>query len=212
MKVDAVQTDTMNLDSMNNDIVEGEFMDDDSMDIDYMQFRCKYCPGPDWCEENEFYEVGGLHPVLIGDSLRNGRYTVLHKLGYGGFSTVWLAHDQEAERYVALKILSVAGSRSVNEIAIQRHIFGSGTARDDLPISKIIDRFSFKGPNGRHNCLVLQMAGPSLRVLYDQSVKLKPEYARNLAGQITNIIAKLHARNIAVGDLTPGNILLGIKV
>lgn len=31
------------------------------------------------------------------------------------------------------------------------------------------------------------------------------------ADQITNIIAKLHARNIAVGDLTPGSILLGIK-
>ncbi|KAK5077816.1 hypothetical protein LTR70_004397 [Exophiala xenobiotica] len=211
MKTDAGQTDTVNLDSVINDLVDGENMEDDSMDIDYSQFRRKYCPGPDWCEENEFYEVGGLHPVLIGDTFHNGRYTVLHKLGYGGFSTVWLARDQQAERYVALKILSVAGSRSVNEIAIQRHIFGSGTARDDLPISRIIDRFTFKGPNGRHTCLVLQMAGPSLKVLYDQNVKLQPKYARNLAGQITRIIAELHARDIAVGDLTPGNILLGIK-
>ena len=39
-------------------------------------------------ENVEAYRPGGLHPVLIGDELGTGRYRVLHKLGYGGFSTI----------------------------------------------------------------------------------------------------------------------------
>lgn len=39
------------------------------------------------------YCPGGYHPVHIGDSFNGGRYKILHKLGFGAFSTVWLARD-----------------------------------------------------------------------------------------------------------------------
>ena len=39
------------------------------------------------------YRPGGYHPVTLGDTFKNGRYHVRHKLGWGGFSTVWLAKD-----------------------------------------------------------------------------------------------------------------------
>lgn len=37
--------------------------------------------------------TGGYHPVEIGD-LYSNRYTVVRKLGWGHFSTVWLAKDK----------------------------------------------------------------------------------------------------------------------
>jgi len=39
------------------------------------------------------YKKGGYHPIHLGDRLSNGRYKVLHKLGWGGYSTVWAARD-----------------------------------------------------------------------------------------------------------------------
>lgn len=39
------------------------------------------------------YRVGGYHPISLGDSFKDGRYKVLHKLGWGGYSTVWAAKD-----------------------------------------------------------------------------------------------------------------------
>jgi serine/threonine-protein kinase SRPK3 len=47
-------------------------------------------------EENVLnYRPGGYHPVVLGDTLKDGRYKIHHKLGYGGFSTVWVARDSK---------------------------------------------------------------------------------------------------------------------
>lgn len=51
-------------------------------------------------EALEAYRPGGYHPVSLGDSFLDGRYVIRNKLGYGGYSTVWLARDETAE-YVA---------------------------------------------------------------------------------------------------------------
>lgn len=41
------------------------------------------------------YRAGGYHPLHLGDRLKSGRYEVLHKLGWGGYATVWLGKDHE---------------------------------------------------------------------------------------------------------------------
>ena len=47
-------------------------------------------------EENVLnYRPGGFHPIVLGDTLKDGRYKIHHKLGYGGFSTVWVARDSK---------------------------------------------------------------------------------------------------------------------
>lgn len=52
-----------------------DFVNDDLHNGEHPQ---RYCPG-------------GLHPVHIHERLDSDRYTILHKLGYGASSTVWLA-------------------------------------------------------------------------------------------------------------------------
>lgn len=44
-------------------------------------------------EGTEDYRRGGYHAVRIGDSFKGGAYIVQSKLGWGHFSTVWLAWD-----------------------------------------------------------------------------------------------------------------------
>ncbi|KKA16436.1 hypothetical protein T310_9980 [Rasamsonia emersonii CBS 393.64] len=39
------------------------------------------------------YQKGGYHPITLGSFLNNKRYKILHKLGWGGYSTVWAARD-----------------------------------------------------------------------------------------------------------------------
>ena len=39
------------------------------------------------------YKKGGYHPTHLGDRFKDGRYQILHKLGWGAYATVWLAKD-----------------------------------------------------------------------------------------------------------------------
>lgn len=41
------------------------------------------------------YEAGGYHPLALGDVLEGGRYKILHKLGWGSYSTTWAAKDHK---------------------------------------------------------------------------------------------------------------------
>ena len=60
------------------------------------------------CGDSDFegiggYKRGGYHPVHVGE-VYNNRYTVLRKLGWGHFSTVWLCDDARTGEQVALKV------------------------------------------------------------------------------------------------------------
>ena len=54
-------------------------------------------------ERLDNYRPGGYHPIRIGDNLQE-RYRIVHKLGYGSFSTTWLARDEQLAKYVAVKV------------------------------------------------------------------------------------------------------------
>lgn len=55
-------------------------------------------------ESLEHYCPGGYHPVHLGDTFSAGRYEVIHKLGHGSYSTVWLCKDIPQQRYVSVKV------------------------------------------------------------------------------------------------------------
>jgi hypothetical protein len=46
-------------------------------------------------EDPDNYYGGRYFPVKLGDTFKSGRYRVIHKLGWGGFATVWLARDMQ---------------------------------------------------------------------------------------------------------------------
>lgn len=61
------------------------------------QWRFEPLTVPTECIES--YRPGGLHPVHLDDMLHAGRYKVIRKLGYGAFSTVWLAQDRGTQPF-----------------------------------------------------------------------------------------------------------------
>ena len=52
----------------------------------------------EWPEENltsTMIEEGGFYPARLGEAFDEGRFVITRKLGYGGFSSVWLARDRK---------------------------------------------------------------------------------------------------------------------
>ncbi|KAL8689620.1 MAG: hypothetical protein Q9218_004746 [Villophora microphyllina] len=110
------------------------------------------------------YNPKHLLPVRYGQSI-NERYTVISKLGYGGRSTVWLAHDTlrgqwQSNRYVALKICGNAYASTEDaehETNVCRHVTATNPKHEGYPyVRTLLDSFAVIGPDGKHMCLVFE--------------------------------------------------------
>ena len=96
----------------------------------------------DAIEDIEDYQPGGYHSISVGDTFDHGRFRVLHKLGFGGSSTVWLGRNQREEgdqsRIVTLLAMraDVPSSKvpsEIPELAISQKL------RASLPPSEFVD-------------------------------------------------------------------------
>lgn len=166
-------------------------------------------PDYDWIpgvESLDRYEPGGYHPVAIGEVL-DERYRIVDKLGSGGYSTVWLARDTTANRYVAVKI-GIADSESTRlEVKTITALStpsssASGLGRRFMPT--ILDEFEIWGPNGNHCCYSTTPARGSLRAARDLGGLFKLDVARALAGKLALAVAYMHAQGYAHGGTVTG--------
>ncbi|KAI1425415.1 kinase-like domain-containing protein [Xylaria sp. FL1777] len=160
------------------------------------------------------YRPGGYHPVRLGDQLKSGRYKILHKVGWGGYSTTWAARDQKHQKYVAVKI-SVSEAESTREAGILRLISSltGNTHTGRKHIVQLLDSFSITGPNGKHQCLVLELLGPSIPELIDSHLRddrLPGQAARSIARQVLMGVDFLAQLDIGHGDIHARNIVLAI--
>ncbi|EFY84826.1 protein kinase domain protein [Metarhizium acridum CQMa 102] len=161
----------------------------------------------DQVEELTWYEPGGYHPVGIGDHFRH-RYRIVHKLGHGACSTIWLAQDLQRMKYVSLKI--AIADWETSEADILSRLANSTKKLPSTLIPSLIECFSFEGPNGKHQCLVTEVARCSLAASKEaSSIRLFPlQVARVLAAQLTIAVHQIHLQGYVHGDLHLGNILL----
>jgi serine/threonine protein kinase len=160
-------------------------------------------------ENVERYKPGGYHPVDIGDTITNGDdgYTVAHKLGYGGFSTVWLvkrrrkdsAGQEVPDTFHALKVLRAdLGDVPANpELDFLQRLGQVGGRSSHPNILLLEDSFTISGPNGQHRCLVFPVLGPNLNASKVRS--LTPSQRHHTCQQLASAVAFLHSHDVCHG-------------
>jgi hypothetical protein len=201
---------------------------DDNDDLGENQSNCDEDYSDDGDEGQEGYKPGGYHPVSIGDKFNGGRYTVIEKLGWGHFSTVWMAYDKHAAsnnrpEFVALKVQKSAPhyrEAALDEIELLNSVtstlrtpavIAEAGASFDPCVVLLYDYFDHVGPNGKHMCMTFEMLGENLlKVIkkYDyQGIPIP--VVKNMVRQMCVGLDYLHRHcSIIHTDLKPENVLI----
>ncbi|XP_078677077.1 SRSF protein kinase 1-like isoform X6 [Branchiostoma floridae x Branchiostoma belcheri] len=165
-------------------------------------------------EDPQDYCKGGYHPVKIGD-LFNSRYHVVRKLGWGHFSTVWLAWDLKGRRFVALKVVKSAAhytETALDEIKLLKCVRES----DEIDpmrekVVQMVDDFKISGVNGTHVCMVFEVLGCHLlkMIIKSNYQGLPLPIVKCIIRQTLQGLEYLHTKcKIIHTDIKPENILL----
>ncbi|KAF5970196.1 hypothetical protein FBULB1_9823 [Fusarium bulbicola] len=160
-----------------------------------VEYIDRYCPG-------------GYHPIEVNDKL-NQRYHIVDKLGQGGYSTIWLARDQELNKYVAIKVGTSDQVSKESDILLKLAENPTGEFSGNL-ITPVLDQFTLDGPNGTHSCIVTAPARCSVAEAIKTSryISFQPEVARALSAQLIMATAYVHRTGFVHGDIHLGNALL----
>lgn len=168
-------------------------------------------------EDSEDYCKGGYHPVTIGEKFKDGKYTVVRKLGWGHFSTVWLSRDNTTGKHVALKVVRSAAhytETAIDEIKLLQRIV---TANPDHPgrkhVVSLLDSFEHKGPNGTHVCMVFEVLGENLLGLIKKwnHRGIPMPLVKQITKQVLLGLDYMHREcGIIHTDLKPENVLIEI--
>jgi serine/threonine-protein kinase len=139
------------------------------------------------------------------DTLFDGRYRIVSKLGAGGMANVYLAEDQELGRRVAIKILNERHANDEQFVERFRREAKSAAGLSHPNIVSIYDRGEAEGTyyiamehlDGRNLKELIVSRGPA-------PVRVAVEYAR----QILGALRFAHRNGIVHRDIKPHNVLL----
>lgn len=191
----------------NNDLIEDDSDTDSESELT-----------PEDEESLKDYKPGGYHPVYVGELYKDNRYLIVRKLGWGHFSTVWLAKDtQNHNKHVAMKVVRSAPhytDAALDEISLLKRAV---TANLNHPgrayVVSLLDSFRHNGPNGSHVCMVFEVLGENLLGLIKRyNYKGIPKVlVKQITKQVLLGLDYLHREcGIIHTDLKPENVLIEI--
>ncbi|MBI1762093.1 MAG: PD40 domain-containing protein [Acidobacteria bacterium] len=144
--------------------------------------------------------------ILVGKTL--GKYHVLSVLGVGGMGEVYLAHDPQLNRKLALKLLP---PQFTEDAARVKRFEREAKAASALNHPNIITVYEIGQSAGEHFMAIEYVDGQTLREKLRQgqkAVKSPLKEALEIAIQIAAALSAAHAAGIVHRDIKPENVMV----
>ena len=143
--------------------------------------------------------------MIEPETIIDGRYRVLSRLGSGGMADVYLAEDQLLGRQVAVKVLHHHFAEDQEFVERFRREASSAAALSHPNIVAIFDRGEW---NGTYYIAMEYVAGRSLKTIVREQGPLDPAMAIDIVVQILRAARFAHRRGVIHRDLKPHNVIL----
>jgi eukaryotic-like serine/threonine-protein kinase len=143
--------------------------------------------------------------MIEPETIVDGRYRVLSRLGSGGMADVYLAQDTLLGRQVAVKVLHHHFAEDLEFVERFRREASSAAALSHPNIVAIFDRGEW---NGTYYIAMEYVAGRSLKALVREHGALEPAAAIDVVVQILRGARFAHRRGVIHRDLKPHNVIM----
>jgi eukaryotic-like serine/threonine-protein kinase len=139
-------------------------------------------------------------------TLLGGRYELQDRVGAGGFSEVWRAHDRVLDRPVAIKLLDEKYARDPEALARFRAEAHNAGCLSHGNIARVYD---FGEPEPEHPAhLVMELVdGPALSDVLENG-PIDPASCMDIIAQAASGLHEAHERGLVHRDVKPANLLL----
>jgi beta-lactam-binding protein with PASTA domain/predicted Ser/Thr protein kinase len=139
------------------------------------------------------------------NTIIDGRYKVISRVGSGGMADVYLAEDQLLGRQVAVKLLHQHFAEDQEFVERFRREASSAAGLSHQNIVGIFDRGEWEGT---YYIAMEYVAGRSLKTLVREQGALDPAQAIDIVVQILRAARFAHRRGVVHRDLKPHNVIL----
>lgn len=134
-----------------------------------------------------------------------GRYRVLEQIGEGGMGTVYLAHDTQLNRKVAVKTPFFTGKDS--EETLQR-FYREAQAAATIEHPNICPVYDVGNIDGVPYITMSYIEGRPLSDFIDASHLQQPRQAASVIRRLALALAEAHRRGVVHRDLKPSNVMI----
>src|SRR6266545_4770507 len=137
--------------------------------------------------------------AVLGD-----RYRLERRIASGGMATVWLAHDEELDRQVAIKVLSdvLAEDPAYTERFRREARVAAGLSNPNL-----VRVFDYSGRSERPYIAMEYVEGGTLADRIAEGTADDFD-SRRLARELLGALGAIHAAGVIHRDVKPSNVLL----
>jgi serine/threonine protein kinase len=138
-------------------------------------------------------------------SFQIGRFRMVRQLGRGAQGAVWLAHDPQLRRDVAIKTLTLERSREPERV---RALLDEAVMVSRLSHPNIVTLFDAGQDAGRPYLVFEYVQGSTLAALLREQRRLPPARAANIAVQVLRALDYAHRQGVVHRDVKPANIMV----
>jgi eukaryotic-like serine/threonine-protein kinase len=142
---------------------------------------------------------------LARDTVVDGRYKILHRVGSGGMADVYCAEDTQLGRRVALKLLHQRFADDHEFVERFRREASSAAGLAHQHVVGVFDRGSW---DGTYYIAMEYLDGRSLKQVVHDEAPLDPARAIDIAIQVLRAARFAHKRGVIHRDLKPHNVIL----
>jgi eukaryotic-like serine/threonine-protein kinase len=142
---------------------------------------------------------------LASETIVDGRYRVVGRLGSGGMADVYCAEDLQLGRNVALKVLH---SRFAEDAEFRERFRREARSAAGLNHQNVVSIYDRGEWDGNYYIAMEYLDGRSLKEIVQRDGPLAPEYAIDLTVQVLRAARFAHRRGIIHRDIKPHNVIV----